>query len=229
MSLFFALGLAAWAPLQCGEYATVQGLVDELALLAEEKGASFWMAHAMLVKGSLYAATGKPTDAVRELTAAFAKWRATGARVMVPLYMAYLAGAHADLGQFDQAWRCIDEAVATVAETKEKLFEPNIYIAAGDIACLSPQADAKKKAAAHYEHALTLARAQQAKAWELRAATRLARLCEDRPDEARGLLGPIYESFANGFETTDLKAARLLLDDLDRMTWTDGLDRCIKA
>jgi tetratricopeptide (TPR) repeat protein len=210
----FALGLAAWAPLQCGHYGVVQRLVDELGPLAEEKSAGHWIAYVMLMKGALYASTGKPADAVRELTAGFAKWRSMGARVMVPLYMPYLARAHADLGQFDEAWRCIEAAVAAVNETKEKLYEPNIYIVAGDIARMSPRAD-HVKSAAYYEQALTVACAQQSNGWELRAAIRLAQLWQDRPEVARSLLEPIYGSFDEGFETADLVAARALLSALE--------------
>ena len=86
---------------------------------------------------------------------------------------------------------------------------------AGEIALLSPAPDAAK-AAAYFEHALSVARKQQAKSWELRAATSMARLWRDqgKRQQARELLAPIYGWFSEGFHTLDLKQAKALLDEL---------------
>ena len=86
---------------------------------------------------------------------------------------------------------------------------------AGEIALKSPEPDAAK-AQAYFERALSVARAQQAKSWELRAATSMARLWRDQEkrDEANDLLAPIYGWFTEGFDTLDLKEARALLDEL---------------
>jgi predicted ATPase len=90
-----------------------------------------------------------------------------------------LARAHADLGHFDDAWRCIGEAMTAVETAKEKWCEAAVNRTAGEIALKSPQPDAAK-AEAYFERALSVARAQQAKSWELRAATSLARLWRDQ-------------------------------------------------
>ena len=84
---------------------------------------------------------------------------------------------------------------------------------AGEMALLSPRPDAAK-AEAHFGHALVIARKQQAKSWELRAAMSMARLWRDqgRPEEARDLLVPVYGWFTQGFDTRDLKQAKALLD-----------------
>ena len=86
---------------------------------------------------------------------------------------------------------------------------------AGEIVLLSPQQDAAK-AEAYFEHALAVARKQQTKSWELRAATSLARLWRDqgKVQQARELLAPVYRWFTEGFDTRDLKEAKALLDDL---------------
>jgi predicted ATPase len=102
-------------------------------------------------------------------------WRSTGATLRLPTHLAHLARAHAELGQFDDAWRCIGEAMTTTETTKERLWEANIHRIAGEIALKSPQPDAAK-AEAYFERALAVARAQQAKSWELRAAMSMARL-----------------------------------------------------
>jgi predicted ATPase len=90
----------------------------------------------------------------------------------------YLAKAHADLNQFDEAWRCIDEAISAVERTCEKWEEAEVARLAGEVASLAPRPD-KPKADAYFECALVVARQQQAKSWELRAAMSLARLRRD--------------------------------------------------
>ena len=86
---------------------------------------------------------------------------------------------------------------------------------AGEIALKSPQPDAAK-AEAHFERALAVARQQQAKSWELRAATSMARLWRDqgKPQQARELLAPVYGWFTEGFDTRDLKEAKALLEQI---------------
>jgi predicted ATPase len=133
----------------------------------------------------------------------------------MPLYLSFLARARAELGQFDHAWRCIGEATEAIEATKERWFESDIYRTAGEIALKSPDHDAAK-AEAYFERALAVARQQQAKSWELRAATSLARLWRNqgRTVEARKLLAPVYGWFTEGFDTRDLKEAKALLAEL---------------
>ena len=99
--------------------------------------------------------------------------------------------------------------------TKERWFEAEIHRIAGEIALMSPEPDAAK-AEAYFERALAVARKQQAKSWELRAAMSMARLWRDqgKRDEARDLLAPVYDWFTEGFDTLDLKEAKALLDEL---------------
>jgi predicted ATPase len=123
--------------------------------------------------------------------------------------------ANAELGQLDDAWRSIDEAMAAVEATKERWCEAEVFRMTGGIALMLPEPD-EAKAEAYFERALAVARQRQAKSWELRAAMGMARLWRDRGnrDEARDLLAPIYGWFTEGFDTLDLKEARALLDDL---------------
>jgi predicted ATPase len=133
----------------------------------------------------------------------------------MPLWLSSLTRAYAELGQFDDARRCIGEAMRAIETTKEKWCEAGIYRIAGEIALLSPEPDAAK-AEAYFERALAVARAQQAKSWELHAAMSMARLWRDqgKRDEARDLLAPVYNWFTEGFNTLDLKEAKALLDEL---------------
>ncbi len=102
-----------------------------------------------------------------------------------------------------------------VETTKEKWGEAEIHRTAGEIELMSPQQDAAK-AQTHFERALATARAQRARSWELRAATNLARLWQGqgKRQQARDLLAPIYGWFTEGFDTLDLKEAKVLLDAL---------------
>jgi predicted ATPase len=129
--------------------------------------------------------------------------------------MSFLARAYAGLGQFDEAWRCIGEAMTAAETTKERWLEADTYRMAGEFALLSGEPDTAK-AEAHFERALAIARKQQAKSFELRAAMSMARLWRDQGKraEARDLLAPVYAWFTEGFEMPDLQDAKALLDEI---------------
>jgi predicted ATPase len=115
-----------------------------------------------------------------------------------------IAGVSSDttvLGQFDDAERCINEALMAVETSGERWCEPESRRIAGEIELLSPERDATK-AQAHFKRALEIAPMQQARSWELRAATSLARLWRDqgRRAEAHDLLAPVYGWFTEGFD-----------------------------
>ena len=105
--------------------------------------------------------------------------------------------------------------MTAVETTKQRWFEAEVNRMAGEIALKIPEPDAAK-AEAYFERALAVAREQQAKSWELRAAMSMARLWRDqgKRNEARDLLAPIYGWFTEGFDTLDLKQAKVLLDGL---------------
>jgi len=126
-----------------------------------------------------------------------------------------LAMAYADLGQPDDARRCIDDAIDKVERSKEKWCEAEANRIAGEVALKSPAPDTQQ-AEKHFEHALSVAREQQMKSFELRAAMSLARLWRDqgKVQQARELLAPVYGWFTEGFDTRDLKEAKALLEEL---------------
>ena len=123
--------------------------------------------------------------------------------------------AYAALVQFEDARRCITEAITAIEITDERWFEAEVFRIAGEIALMSLKPDATN-AQAYFERSLTVARQQQAKSWELRAAMSMARLWRDqgKQGEARDLLAPVYGWFTEGFDTRDLKEAKALLDML---------------
>ena len=214
-TLMFTLVHACLANLLCGKCDAVNALVDELFAIADEKSSLFWKTGGMLLRGFAFALNGRASEAVQTITSGIAAWRATGSTLWLSLYFSQLASAYADLGQLEEAWRCIGEAISTIATTKERWFEAEVNRIAGEIALMSTEPDAAK-AEAHFERALAVAHQQQAKSWELRAAMSMARLWRDqgKPQQARKLLAPVYGWFTEGFDTLDLKEAKALLEEL---------------
>ena len=121
--LMFALGNTPRTYVQCGKYAAASALANELISLADEKDASLWKAAGMIVQGGLFVLTGKAADAVETITSGITAWRSTGATAGIPRVLAILARAYGELGQLDDAWRCIDEAMTTVETTQERWCE----------------------------------------------------------------------------------------------------------
>jgi predicted ATPase len=123
--------------------------------------------------------------------------------------------AYAELGQHDDARRCIEDAIEKVERAKEKALEAEVNRIAGEVALKSLAPDTQK-AEKYFERALSVARQQRTKSWELRASMSLARLWRDqgKVQQARELLAPVYGWFTEGFDTRDLKEARALLDEL---------------
>jgi predicted ATPase len=209
VSLMFALFFVARFHILCGNYSAATALIQELSALADGKGTTLWQAHGNLGEGWVLALTGNSVEAIRKITVGTPAYRSTGSTLNLPTYLSYLALAHADIGQPVDAWRYIGEAINIAEASKERWFEAESNRIAGEIALKSPAHD-QVKAESYFERALTVARQQQAKSWELRAAMSLARLWRDqgRVSEARELLAPVYGWFTQGFDTRDLKEAK---------------------
>jgi predicted ATPase len=198
-----------------GNYTMANAIVGELAALADERGSSYWKSQVMVHQGCIWALTGKAADAVNILTAGLASFSSTGATCWNTQSLADLTIAFAELGRFDDAWRCIGETTTIMEKTGERWWEAETNRVAGEITLLSPEPDATN-AEAFFERALAVARQQQAKSWELRAAMSLARLWRDqgKVQQAHELLAPVYGWFTEGFDTRDLKEAKALLEEL---------------
>jgi hypothetical protein len=132
--------------------------------------------------------------------------------MVISWYLSNLSRAYAELGQFDDARCYIGE---TAVETTRKGGAKPISIALQDKSHYVRQSRTRRKRK-RISRALAVARQQQAKSWELRAAMSMARLWRDqgKRDEARDLLAPVYGWFTEGFDTLDLKEAKALLDEL---------------
>ena len=126
-----------------------------------------------------------------------------------------LAEARLLSGDADEANGLFAEAMGIVERTEERWYEAEVHRLAGEIAFRSEDCDISK-AEIYFERALRVARAQGARGFELRASMSMARLWRDqgKRDEARSLLAPVYGWFTEGFDTTDLRGAKALLEEL---------------
>ena len=135
--------------------------------------------------------------------------------MLVPYWLALLAGAYSRNGQAEEGLAAITEALAEIDRTCERFWEAELHRLKGQL-LLENDAAKEAEAEACFRSAIEIAQSQAAKSWELRAATSLARLWRDQgnPDEARDLLAEVYGWFTEGFDTLDLVAAKALLDEL---------------
>jgi class 3 adenylate cyclase/predicted ATPase len=214
-SLAAALVVTGHTLIQCGSYAAAGARADEVVALTNERGLLFWKPFGTMTQGCVLAVIGRASDAIQIIFSELDGYRSMGSTLWVPFYLSYLARAHASVGEFDNGWRCIDEAITLMEATKERWCEPEVHRIAGEIALIVPEPDAAK-AEAYFERALAIAREQQAKSWELRAAMSMARLWrhQGKRQQAYDLLAPVYSWFTEGFDTLDLKQAKTLLDEL---------------
>jgi len=214
-TLMFALTHRSITCILCGNYAAAHALLDQIVPLANEKGALFWRDGSIMLQGYVLSLTGKASDGVKKIISGSDACRSTGATMWLPFWMSRLAGVYGELGEFDEAWLRIHEAMTTTETTKERWCESEVYRVAGELA-MGPRDRDAAKAEAYFERALAVARAQQAKSWELRSAMSLARLWSDqgKTQQARELLAPVYGWFTEGFDTLDLMEAKKLLDEL---------------
>jgi predicted ATPase len=214
-SLMYALHHATLTHLQYGNYAAAISDADELAAWASDKDAMLWKASGKAFRGCVLALTGNAAEAISTITTGIAEIRATGATMWLPVVLTHLARAYAEVGQIDDAWRCIGEAASAVETSGEIWCEAEVNRVAGEIALKSRLPDAEK-AEEYFARSRSIARERQAKTLELRAAMSLARLWQSqgKVQEGRELLAPVYGWFTEGFDTRYLKEAKALLEEL---------------
>src|SRR5215467_13567362 len=153
----------------------------------------------------------------RDTTGSAVLWRGR-ARLFVFMttsHLALLAETYGKAGQAAEGLRVLAEALAHVHATEERFYEAEIHRLKGEL-LLARSAENQVEAEACFHEALTIARHQQAKSLELRAAMSLARLWQQQGKraEARALLAPVYGWFTEGFDTADLQDAKALLEAL---------------
>jgi predicted ATPase len=192
---------------------------DELAepafALSNKHGFTFWTALIVFMQGWSLCQRVRGAEGVARMRTGFASAQATGAKMMRPTFCALLGQAHGQVGQLDQGRRMLSDAQDAVEESGQRQYEAEVYRFKGELHLRGTAPDGEQ-AEACFERALRIARQQQAKSWELRAAMSLAGLWRDqgRRTEAQELLAPVYGWFTEGFDTADLKDAKALLDQL---------------
>jgi predicted ATPase len=215
-TLIYVLNFSFWSQVHIGDYATASALIDEYVPLQQNQlGTSFWTGWGMMQQGCLMTLTGNTSDAVRTIASGVEVLRSTGTTMWMPLFLSYLARANAENGQLQEAATKIGDAMSVAKTMKENWYEAEINRVAGEIALKGMEPEIAK-AEAYFAAAIEIARKQKARSWELRAAMSMARLlhAQDRKRAAREVLAPVYSWFKQGFDTLDLRQAKLLLEEL---------------
>jgi predicted ATPase/DNA-binding winged helix-turn-helix (wHTH) protein len=183
--------------------------------LATEHSFAQWVAMGTMLRGWALAEQGHAEESMAHIQQGLAAWRATGARASTSYYLALLSEAYGQGRQPEAGVAVLTEACAFVAATAERFWEAEIYRLKGTLLLQHTMPD-KPQAEVCFQRALAIARRQQAKSLELRAAMSLARLWQQqgRCTAARDLLAPIYGWFTEGFDTADLQEAKSLLEAL---------------
>ena len=215
LNLVFALQFSAVFHQLCRESSLVLTQAEAELALASEQSFPLWLAAGTIWRGWAQVIQGQGEDGIAEIRQGLTAFQATGAEVSVTWVRALLAEAYGHIGQPEAGRQMLAEAQADMEGRGERVYEAELHRLDGELLLMQDDTQGQE-AETHFLHALDVARHQHAKAWELRAAVSLSRLWQrqGKSDEARQLLGEIYDGFTEGFDTADLQEAKALLDDL---------------
>jgi predicted ATPase len=193
--------------------ATTAARAEALMALATAQGLAHRVVHGRLLLGWALAMQGDAVAGVTHLQAGFEGLQQTGHKLYRPYFLGLLAEAYGQAGQPEAGVTVLTEAVALVAATEERWWEAEVSRLRGALLLQLPRPDVGQ-AEGCFLRALEVARRQQAKALELRAALSLSRLWQQqgKRDAAQQVLAPVYGGFTEGLDTTDLQEARALLE-----------------
>ncbi len=178
------------------------------------------MAYAICCRGLALVVTGLAEEGIAQLREGLASMRAAGAQLVQTLWLTAIAEGCVRAGRTEDGLAAVAEALGAVEKTGERRSEAELYRLKGVLTLghvgTGPSAKVEEEAEKCFPQAIEIARRQEAKSWELRAAMSLARLLakKGRRDEARTMLAEIYGWFTEGFDTADLKDAKALLEAL---------------
>jgi adenylate cyclase len=190
--------------------------VEEMLPLARELGTPQLVAWGTILQGWVLTVQGEVAEGLAHIQEGLHARQARGMELTRPMYLALLAEAYGRHGQPEEGLRGLAEALRLVEKNDERYFESELYRLEGELRYQAAGAwlvmDVTPEAS--FYRALDVARQQQAKSLELRAATSLARLWQSQGKrrEAYNLLAPVYDWFTEGFDTADLQAAKALLE-----------------
>jgi predicted ATPase len=211
-TLLFSSILHQWR----GEASTAQERAEALLALCAEHGFAMYRLWGTVLRGSVLTAQGQWGEGLAQMREGLATWRTRGLLTLFWLWFhALLAEACGRIGQVEEGLSALEEALEALPTAEDHFYEAEVYRLNGEL--LLQQSTAQQgQAEEHLHQALTVARRQQAKSWELRAAMSLSRLWQQqgKRTEAYELLTPVYGWFTEGFDTADLQDARALLETL---------------
>jgi predicted ATPase len=232
-SLSFALSFSAGFHQLRREVRPVQ---EQRALmtLATEQGFPLYLVLERIRRGWALAAQGQIEEGISQIRQGMDAWRAMGTEVWRQFHVSLLVEAYGKGEQVDEGLTVLAEALAAVNRSEERMYEAELWRLAGELSLRMGERETgrtgEEEKIAHspihpFAHsspeecflkAIDIARQQQAKSWELRASTSLARLWQqqDKREDARQLLAEIYGWFTEGFDTKDLQEAKALLEEL---------------
>jgi predicted ATPase/class 3 adenylate cyclase len=234
-SLVWAIDFGAIVHHMRREWLQTRERAEAVIALASEQGYPLWVAAGTCFRGSALLQTGQVDEAITQIRQGLSFWQGTGAALARSYFMATLAEAYGKNGQYDEGWRMLAEALEFADTHGDRFWEAELYRLRGEL--LLQQTTGRKQedqpppepsmlaeaehsvrseAAACFQQALTVARRQQAKSLELRAAISLSRLWQHqgKPDDARHLLAEIYGWFTEVFDTADRREAKAVLEEL---------------
>jgi predicted ATPase len=196
-----------------GDDAAVDQWAGQLVAVAIEQGFPYWAAPGKIYRGWVKVNNGDVAEGLSLMRSGSAAFRAAGSELFMPHHTALLAQASEIAGQLEEGLVLLDDALQLAERTGERWFTAELNRQKGQLLLRQGHSEAAEEL---YCEALSIAKEQEAKLWELRAAVSLARLRrdQDRRAEARDLLAPVYGWFTEGFDTPDLKEAKALLDAL---------------
>jgi predicted ATPase len=214
-SLGFTLSLAAMLHQFRREMRAAQERAEAAIRLTTEQGFPHWRSHGVILGGWALVQQGQAQEGIEQINHGLIAHRATGAALLRPYFLALLAEAYGITGEPHAGLTALAEALTLVDTTGERWYEAELYRLKGEL--LLQQSSGNQAAAETcFQQAITIAQDQQAKSWEIRAATSLARLWQQqgKREEAWQVLGDVYGWFMEGFDTADLMEAKALLDEL---------------
>jgi predicted ATPase len=235
-SLSFALAFTARLHQFRRERRLAQERTEAAIALSAEQGFAMALSQAAIQRGWALAEQGQGEEGIAQIRQGLAAYRATGAELGRPYYLALLAEAYGKVRQVEEGLGVVAEALAAVDKTGERLWEAELYRLEGELtleaggwrletsppssqaSSLKPQVSGEvaREAEGYFHKAIDVARRQQAKSLELRAVMSLSRLWQQqgKKAEARQMLAEIYSWFTEGFDTKDLQEAKALLEEL---------------
>jgi predicted ATPase len=214
-SLTYALAFAAWVRQFRREGQATHARAEALCALAREQGFAFFLTTGTMHLGWALAEQGQRLEGMVQMREGLTAYQVTGAEVDRPYFLALLAEAYGQGNRYDKGLEVLEEALALVDQHASVMWEAELHRLKGEL-LLMHSAEHHTEAEACLRQALNIARRQQAKSLELRAAMSLGRLWQrqGKTEHARQLLAEVYAWFTEGFDTADLQEAQALLGQL---------------